>query len=91
MSRRFKRQPRNGRIFINPNNLTPTAAPRPTLLLRVETDYFVAGAVYEKVFKEWRCVRTAPILKWLKELPLAQTKIALLKMDATWSWSPTKK
>jgi hypothetical protein len=34
-------------------------------LLRVESPYYVAGAVWEKKNGEWTCVRAAGIIKWM--------------------------
>lgn len=58
----------------------------PEKLLRVETDYFVAGAVYQKIYGVWSCVLAAPILSWLKGKNTDQAKLDLLKMNASWSW-----
>jgi len=55
-------------------------------LLRVVTDHFVAGAVYEKISGVWSCTLAAPIIHWLKGLNLSQAKIALLKMGADYQF-----
>lgn len=64
-----------------------TVGPRPfKKLLRVETAHFCAGAVYEKVNGVWCCIAAAPILSWLKRTDINKVKVALLRMEATWSW-----
>ncbi len=55
-------------------------------LLRVETDYFCAGAVWRKIFNVWSCYKVAPILHWMKRMNPDQAKIALLKMGAKFEW-----
>ena len=55
-------------------------------LLRVETEYFVAGAVFERVAREWSCTRAAPIIDWMVGKYPGETKLALLRMDARWQW-----
>lgn len=61
---------------------------RPELLLRVETDYFVAGAVYQKIGGAWSCVHAAPILHWLKGMNPDHAKLALLRMNAQYEFLP---
>jgi len=61
---------------------------RRSLLLRVQTDYFVAGAVWEKIGGVWSCVKAAPIIKWLRGMNPNQAKIALLKMGAHYQFLP---
>jgi hypothetical protein len=55
-------------------------------LLIVRTPFFVAGAIYQKIAGIWSCVNTSHKLSWLKSLPLAQAKTALLKMEANFSF-----
>lgn len=62
-----------------------------TKLLRIETDYFVAAAVYEKGFAGWRCVEAAPIVRWLLKKSPQQAKIDLLKMGAKTQWISQEK
>jgi len=55
-------------------------------LLRVETDYFVAGAVWQKINCYWTCTAAAPILRWMKGRSPQQAAAALLKMGANYQW-----
>ena len=57
-------------------------------LLRVESEYFVAGAVFEKIYGIWSCTRSAPIIRWMMGKQPAEIKVALLKMEAQWEWLP---
>lgn len=62
--------------------------------LRVSTEYFTAGAEFEKVCGRWECVETAPILRWMRGKGPADIKLCLLRMNAQWEWinrSPTIK
>ena len=34
-------------------------------LLRIEAPHYVAGAIFKKVNDDWRCVKAAPIIKWM--------------------------
>lgn len=58
----------------------------PQRLLRVQTDYFCAGALWAKIGGIWSCVHTAPILHWMRGMTTAQAKIDLLKMQADFQW-----
>ena len=55
-------------------------------LLRVTTDYFCAGAVWEKIGGVWSCTRAAPIIRWLVGMNVDRAKLALLRMGAKWEW-----
>lgn len=55
-------------------------------LLRVETNYFVAGAVFVKTGSEWRCVRSAPILKWMVGKPNVWIKANLKRLKYRYEW-----
>lgn len=57
----------------------------PTRFLRVETEYFTAGAVFTK-YGFWACTKAAPILHWMVGMTGSQAHLALLKMGARWSW-----
>ena len=62
-------------------------------LLRVQTSYFIAGAVWAKIWGLWSCVETAPILHWMKNMNTNEAKNALLRMGASFQWissSPPK-
>lgn len=67
-----------------PPRLSPMTPP--TKLLRVSTDYFVAGAIWSKIYGVWSCTDAAPILHWMRGLTTAAAKIALLKMGAAFEW-----
>lgn len=54
----------------------------PERLLRVSTQYFTAGAVWQKISGAWSCTHAAPILHWMKGINPDQAKLALLKMGA---------
>jgi len=41
------------------------------MLLRIETKYFCAGALFEKKDGKWECVQAAPIIKWMVGKPIA--------------------
>jgi hypothetical protein len=56
------------------------------LTLRVETDYFVAGAIFEKIYGVWSCVRAAPILRWMIGKSPKEIHTGLLKMGADYDW-----
>jgi len=73
-------------LSIKPSHLNPTLTPHPVRLLRVTTDYFCAGAVWEKIGPCWSCFRTAPILKWMRGMNPDQAKLALLKMGARYEF-----
>lgn len=56
------------------------------LLLRVSTNYFVAGAVFEKIWGAWSCTHAAPVIHWMKGMNPYQVKLALIRMQAQWEW-----
>ena len=58
------------------------------LLLKVQTDYFQAGAIWRKIYGIWSCTHAARVLSWMRGLSPSKVKIALLKMDARFSWIP---
>lgn len=58
----------------------------PRRLLRVETEYFTAGAVFEKIFGLWSCTQAAPIIRWMVGKDVMAIKVALLKMAARYEW-----
>lgn len=55
-------------------------------LLRVETEYFRAGAIWRKIYGIWSCTQAAPKLRWMVGQTISQSKVALLKMGASWQW-----
>lgn len=76
-------QHRSVLINTNPQPIRPLPILQDRLL-RVETEYFVAGAIFHGP----KCVHAAPILNWMRVKTPAQIHTALLKMGARWSWSP---
>ena len=74
-------------IQLQPNRLQPTP-PHPRKLLRVQTDYFTAGALWEKIGGLWSCTRAAPILHWMKGRSPSQSAAALEKMGAHYQFLP---
>lgn len=68
----------------------PVSGPRPQRVLRVETHYFCAGSLWEKIGGTWSCVQAAPILRWMIGKTPDTVKLALLKMGARYEFlSPT--
>lgn len=57
-----------------------------TKLLRITAPRFVAGAVFEKRNVQWIVTHCAPILNWLRKLPLDQMDGRLRKIKAKWEW-----
>lgn len=55
-------------------------------LLRVETNYFVAGAVWQKIYGVWSCIKAAPMLHWMVGKDRDTVKLALAKMGARYEW-----
>lgn len=64
----------------------PSSPCGPEKLLRVETDYFVAGALFRKIYGVWSCTQAAPILKWMVGKRPLDIKLALLRMAAKFTW-----
>ena len=49
--------------------------PLKIVTLRVVSDHFVAGADFEKENgKEWKCVRAAPIIKYMEKMTCQKIK-----------------
>lgn len=55
-------------------------------LLRVSTNYFVAGAIFKRTNGVWGCAHAAPIIGWMKRKSPDQIKLSLLKMGADYEW-----
>jgi hypothetical protein len=55
-------------------------------LLRVVAVRFVAGAVWENEGRRWRCVRAAPILKWMIGCDAATALTRLQCYRYEWEW-----
>jgi hypothetical protein len=56
------------------------------LTLRVETPYFVAGAIFEKIYGVWSCVKAAPEIAWMTGKSPKEIHLGLLKMEADYDW-----
>src|SRR6185503_1284402 len=57
-----------------------------TRLLKIQTEYFRAGAVWKKVYGIWSCTSAAPIVRWMKGKSKEQVHLELLKMGAVFQW-----
>ena len=54
-------------------------------LLRIETSYFVAGAIWEKKSSgNWECTKAAPIIKWM--VGKSPKQIAKYIRAKKWRW-----
>lgn len=93
LKRPYYRRPQDQAWYKAHPELAPAAPPVRSIpisskLLRVQTGYFTAGAVWKRIHGIWSCVETAPILKWMRGMDSGQAKLALLKMHATFEWVP---
>lgn len=59
-----------------------------TKILRVMAPHFDAGAVYvrEGPGQPWRCVRAAPIIRWLVGMDPADARERLDRVRYRWEW-----
>lgn len=95
MKRRWIRNPNPDAAWLaahpGRNASSDPKPPRPVKekLLRVSTGYFVAGSVWRKISNVWSCVKTAPILHWMKGKTPDQVHLILLKMQADYEWVET--
>lgn len=55
-------------------------------LLRVTGKGLVAGAEWEKDGAGWRCVRAAPIIKWMLRCEAGDIRAELARRSMTWEW-----
>lgn len=55
-------------------------------LLRVSARHFVAGAVWARTAEGWRCIRAAPIIKWMNGLAPASAQARLERSGYKWEW-----
>jgi hypothetical protein len=58
------------------------------LFLRVQTEFFTAGAVWQKIYGIWSCTSAAPKIRWLQGMNPAQAKLALERMNASFTFRP---
>lgn len=63
-------------------------AMRPVLerVLRVHNGYFMAEAVWRKIFNVWSCVKADPIIGWVVGMNRDDVQLRLLKLDARHEW-----
>ena len=55
-----------------------------SVLLRVSARHFVAGCVWEKRGEHWRCVRAAPIIKWLVGMTSTEAEVKMKRLGYTY-------
>lgn len=55
-------------------------------LLRVTAPHFVAGAIFAKHNGSWHVTRAAPILAWLRNVPIADIPKRLQKKGYIYEW-----
>lgn len=71
------------------SNLQPTHYPKFERLLVVQNEYFTASAVFTKQHGyPWYCSDCAPILSWMRKIPLDTIPTQLLKRGCKWKWNP---
>jgi len=56
-------------------------------LLTVQTEYFTAQAAFLKSDNIWTCIEADSVIEWMLSMKPDQVKVALLKMECTYSWS----
>lgn len=71
-----------GRACISDPRLKPVRE----LLLRVDTGFYTAGALWRKVFGVWSCTKAAPILHWMVGQTPSEVHLELLKLGAEFEW-----
>lgn len=64
------------------------AKPDTHLILRVQNEYFTAGAEFHRRDGVWSCIQAAPIIAWLKHTPFCSIKTEFLKRGCSWEWLP---
>jgi hypothetical protein len=60
------------------------------LLLKVQAEYFRAGAIWQKLNGVWSCTRAASVLRWMRGMNQNQAGLCLLKMGARYEWTPRR-
>jgi hypothetical protein len=55
-------------------------------VLRVTARHWCAGAVWELTPTGWRCIRAAPIIKWMTECDPRTARERLELMRYQWEW-----
>ena len=80
---RFKR---NSESLFGPNASPRYIHGEDTRLLRVQNDYFTAGAIWLRTDGVWSCIDAAPIIAWMRRTPFDQIKNELLKRGCSWEW-----
>ncbi len=64
------------------------AKPDTETTLRVQNDYFTAGATFRRKDGVWSVTQCAPILNWLRKTAFPSIKTELLKRGCSWEWLP---
>ena len=49
---------------------------------------FTAGALWKRKEGQWRCILTAPIIKWMKGMEPGAAKLELARRGCSWEWVP---
>jgi len=57
-----------------------------TRLLRVQNEYFTAGAVWNKSFGLWSCIQSAPIIRWMRVKTPTEAKMELRRLGCSFEW-----
>jgi len=55
-------------------------------LLRIEAPHFVAGAIFENRDGEWKCIKAAPIIRYLCKTPSSEIKRYLDSKGWRYRW-----
>lgn len=65
----------------------PPSSPPMRRVLQVSAPHFVAGAVWERDRNQiWRCVRSAPILRWMEKATPHSAEATLTRYAYRWEW-----
>jgi len=57
------------------------------MLLRITSNYFVAGCVWEKnLFGVWECIEAAPIIKYFRGMASAEVKAYIKRKKWEYEW-----
>ncbi|MBK9497337.1 MAG: hypothetical protein IPO08_23015 [Xanthomonadales bacterium] len=59
---------------------------QPERILRVAAPHFVAGAIWRRDVAGWRCVRAAPVIKWMVGQPADEVKSYLVRKGWVFEW-----
>jgi len=57
------------------------------MLLRITSNYFVAGCVWEKnLYGSWECIEAAPIIKYFIGMTAATAKVYIKRKGWKYEW-----